>query len=341
MKNDGRTLSHDENETIRRLAVRRVLSGEKPSDVMASFGYCRTSMYRWLREYREEGKKSLRAKLHPGPISKLTDSQKLELKKWIIKKDPRDHGLESGLWTRSNIADLIYAKFKIKMSISAVGETLYDLNIRPLKPLRRAYERNPKLIEKWKSETYPGIKIRAKRRNAEIFFLDEAGVRSDSPLQRTWGLKGTKVIVKTSGQRQSINAISAVSDQGGFWFELYSYKLNKDTFIEFLKRFLRHRRRPVILVVDGHPSHRAKATAKFIQSMKGRLEMFFLPPYAPDLNPDEFVWNHMRMKGCSRIPLKQNESLRNRVDTDLSKIKSNKSLCRSFFLADSVDYTTA
>lgn len=133
----------------------------------------------------------------------------------------------------------------------------------------------------------------------------------------------------------------ALSNQGGFWFELYSYKLNALSYIRFLKRFIRYRHRPIILIVDGHPSHRAKITAKFIRSVRGKLEMHFLPPYAPDLNPDEFVWNYMRILGCGRRPLVKNESLKKRVHSDLSDIKNDKRLCKSFFFAESVAYTAA
>jgi len=341
MKTDGRKLSHQENETIRHMAVKRVLEGERPSAVAASFGLCRTSIYRWIRAYKKNGKRGLEASCHSGPSRKLSLSQRRQLKSMIIRKDPRDHGMETGLWTRANIAVLIEREFNVSMSITSVGDNLREMDIRPLKPLRRAYERDPKTIAEWKSSVFPAIKKRSKKRNAEIFFLDEAGVRSDSALQRTWGLKGSKVIVKTSGKRQSINAISAVSDQGGFWYELYTDRLNAQRFMEFLKRFMRHRRRPVVLILDGHPSHHAKVTAEYVQSLCGKLEMYFLPPYAPDLNPDEFVWNHMRIKGCGRNPLKRDESLKDRVDADLFKIGNNKKLCRSFFMARSVSYTTA
>lgn len=341
MKIDGRTLSHSESETIRRMAIQRVSEGERPSQVIASFGLCRTSIYRWMRDFRSKGFAGIKAKSHPGRKPKLSEKQRQSVQRWIIGKDPREHGMDSGLWTRAIVSQLIEQNFDIRLSLNSVGAVLRSLDITPMKPLRRAYERDPSAIEIWKRERYPSIRLRAKRRNAEIFFLDEAGIRSDSPLQRTWGLRGDKAIVKTSGQRQSINAISAVSEQGGFWFELYTGKFNAQRYIEFLSRFIRYAKRPIILIVDGHPSHRAKVVTEYICSLKGRLEMHFLPPYAPDLNPDEFVWNYVRIKGTGRIPLRKNESLKDRIAKDLARIKKNKRLCRSFFRAPSVAYTIA
>lgn len=340
MKIDGRTLSHDASETIRVMAVRRVREGEAPSQVIKSYGMSRTTIYKWLAAVAERGEHALKASKHPGPEFKLTDAQMRQVRKWICGKDPRQYGFDFGLWTRKVVAELIKKRFRISLGLTAVGRLLAKLEITPQQPLRRAYERDPKAIELWKRVTYPILKARAKRAGAQIFFLDEAGVRSDSTLGRTWAPKGQTPEVSTSGQRQQVNAISAVNELGAFWFEVYTGKLNACAFVQFLKRFLRYRRRPVFLIVDGHPSHRAKIVAKFIEATEGRLELHFLPPYAPDLNPDEFVWGHLRKHGTSKTPLRQNESLRARVEHDLARIEAQPFLVKSFFRAPSVAYTT-
>ena len=314
--------------------------GEKPSVVVASFGLGRTSIYRWLNAERKNGASGLAARKHPGRQPALAPQQKLRVRRWICGKDPRQYGFDFGLWTRKIVAALIKEKLGVNLKLTAVGRLLHSLDITPQKPLRRAYERDPAAIEKWKSEVYPRLRARAKRRGAEIFFLDEAGVRSDQVLGRTWGEKGKTPEVRTSGQRQSINAISAVNARGAFWYEVYSGRFNatrlKD---EFLKSFMRGRKRPVFLVVDGHPSHRAKLISAYVKQMKGRLELHFLPGCAPELNPDEFVWNYVKNEGVSKKPLKRNESLRRRVEDDLAGIKRRPALVRSFFGAPSVSYT--
>ena len=340
MKIDGRTLSHDASETIRLMAVRRVLEGEAPSEVIKSYGFSRTTIYKWLTASQSGGHAALKARVHPGPEFKLTEVQMRKVREWICGKDPRQYGFDFGLWTRKVVADLIRQRFGVSLGLTAVGRLLSRLDITPQQPLRRAYERDPKAIEHWKRVIYPILKARAKRARAQVFFLDEAGVRSDSTLGRTWGAKGKTPEVRTSGQRQQVNAISAVNELGALWFEVYTGKPNAQAFVDFLERFLRYRRRPVYLVVDGHPSHKAKLVAKFVAACEGRLELHFLPPYAPDLNPDEFVWGHLRRHGTSKTPLRQNESLRVRVEQDLAHIQANKHIVRSFFQAPSVAYTT-
>jgi transposase len=338
MKIDGRTLTHEASETIRRMAVRRVREGERPSAVIRAYGLCRTTIYRWLRAAKRGGEAALAARKAPGRPAKLTCKQKPQVRRWICGKDPRQYGFDFGLWTRKIVAALIERKMGVRLSLTSVGRLLAELDITPQKPLRRAYERDPAAIAQWQREEYPALQRRARRRGADIFFLDEAGLRSDAPLQRTWGAKGQTPVVATSGQRPSVSAISAVNLLGAFWYNVYTGRLNAQQFIAFLKDFLRHRRRPVFLVVDRHPAHIAKVVAEYVQSRGGRLELHFLPGYAPELNPDEFVWNHLRQKGVSKTPLRREESLRARVEADLATIQADPPLVRSFFRAPSVAY---
>lgn len=339
MKRDGRKLDHKTLEELRRMAVRRVIEDrEAPSKVARDYGFCRNYLYPWLAKFKAGGWDALCEKIAEGPAPKLTEKQRQQVRRWIVGKDPRQYGFEFGLWTRRIVAELIADRFGIEIGLTAVGRLLARLNITPQKPLRRAYERDPQAINQWLQQTYPRLRMRARKHGAKIFFLDETGFSSEPNLGRTYGLKGQTPVVPTTGQRQKINAISAINARGEFWCQDYTGKLNAALFVEFLKDFMRGRTNKVYLVVDGHPSHRAKVVKEHVQSTQGRLELYFLPPYAPDLNPDEFVWQYVKTNGVSKKPLKKNESLRERVAQDLAALKRNKKLLRSFFMADSVVY---
>ena len=253
-------------EEVRRLAVARVRFGEKPSAVMASYGLCRTTIYRWLAVEEEGGAEALASTKATGRPPKLSDRQKRQVFRWINGKDPRQYGFDFGLWTRRIVSELVQRKFGVHLGVTAVGRVLQELGITPQKPLRRAYERDPEAIERWKKDVFPALRTRARKRGAKIFFLDEAGVRSDQVLGRTWAPRGKTPEVPTSGQRQSVNAISAVNPRGDFWYEVYTERLNRDSFQRLLKNFLRGRRDPVFLVLDKHPAHVAKDVAAFVQS---------------------------------------------------------------------------
>ena len=339
-RTDGRSVDHPTSAHLRRLAVRRVENGEKPSEVIRSLGLYRTSIYKWLRAYRRGGNSALASRKASGPTPKLTDAQKRQVRRWIVGKDPRQWGFDFGLWTRKIVQTMIRERFGVSLTLPSVGHLLTLLDITPQKPLRRAYERDEAAVTKWKEETYPKLRRRARHIGAELFFLDEAGVRSDHPLGRSYGLKGHTPVVKTSGQRQAINAISAVNAKGAFWYQVYHGKLNASLFRHFLRDFMKRRRKPVFLVLDSLPAHKAKSVEEYVESLKGKLELHFLPTYAPDTNPDEFVWSHLKQKGTSKTPLRKNESLQARVWADLAAIQTDPPLVRSFFQAESVPYAT-
>jgi transposase len=336
---DGRTLDHKALEHIRILAVKRVVEGgEAPSAVMKALGFSRTAIYPWLRKFEEQGWDSLVERIARGPEPKLTEKQRQQIKRWILGKDPRQYGFDFGLWSRRIVQALIQERMRVELGLTAVGRLLAGLDITPQKPLRRAYERDPKAVEFWLEHTYPELKKRAKRLGAKIFFLDEAGFQSDPPLGYTYGLKGQTPEVVTSGQRQSLNVISAVNARGEFWAATYTGKLNAEAFVAFLQNFMHGRSGRIFLVIDGHPAHTAKLVERYVEALAGRLELHRLPAYAPDLNPDEFVWAHMKKNGVSKKPLKLNESLQKRVEADLLMIKNNRNLVQSFFCAASVLY---
>src|SRR5665213_901041 len=158
MKIDGRTLSHEMSEQIRRMAVQRVKEGEKPTVVIKSFGLSRPCIYPWLRAERKNGMAALAARKHPGRKFALTTQQKLRVRGWICGKDPRQYGFDFGLWTRKIISLLIQEKLDVTLGLTAVGRLLASMDMTPHKPLRRAYERDPIAIEKWKNEEYPRLR---------------------------------------------------------------------------------------------------------------------------------------------------------------------------------------
>lgn len=173
-----------------------------------------------------------------------------------------------------------------------------------------------------------------------MFFWDESGFRADAVHGRTWGVKGQTPVVERPGQRQSISAASAVNVKGGFWFSTYEGGLTAELFVTLLRKMMRHRAKPVHLVVDGLPAHKTKAVKDYIQSTHGRLTLHFLPGYAPELNPDEHVWSHVKRTGVARAPLRAGERLRDKIEAQLLAIKNAPRLVRSFFRAPSVAYIT-
>jgi transposase len=340
MKCDGRKLDHKTLETIRQMAVERVREGESASTVIASYGFSRTSIYRWLKAVEDAGAAALRARSAPGRPRSLTAEQEQQVFRWINGNDPRQYGLDFGLWTRALVVELVERKFGIRLGLTAVGELLARLGLTPQKPLERVYQRDPEAIERWQRETYPAIARQAKAEGAEIFFWDESGFRADAVHGLTWGVKGQTPVVERPGQRQSISAASAVNAKGAFWYCTYEGGLTAELFVTLLRQMMRYRRKPVHLIVDGLPAHKTKLVKDYVQSTKGRLTLHFLPGYAPELNPDELVWSYVKRTGVARTPLRKGEQMRDKISAQLAAIKAMPRLVRSFFKAPSVAYIT-
>jgi len=341
MKRDGRKLDHKTSEEIRLMAMERLREGEAASTIMESFGLCRTTIYKWRRKIGNgKGIEALLSRKGSGRPRRLTAAQEQKVLRWINGKDPRQYGFDFGLWTRQIVAQLIEDKFGVGLSVASIGTLLARLGLTPQKPLQRAYERDPEAIEAWQTEVYPKLAARAKKLGADIYFWDEAGFRADAVQGRTWGKKGHTPILAVPGKRQTISAASAVNAKGAFWFATYQGGLNADLFVGMLMLLMRHRRRPLFLVLDNLATHKAKVVIEYVASTKGKLELHYLPGYAPELNPDELVWNYMKRTGTARRPLGAGESLQDNIEADMLAIQRNAALVKSFFRAPHVAYIT-
>ena len=324
------------------MTVERVRDGERPSSVIASFGFNRTTIYRWLAAASKPGigMWGLRSRPATGRPRSLTPRQEQQVFRWINGRDPRQYGLDFGLWTRSVVASLIEQQFHIRLGLTAVGELLAKLGLTPQKPLQRAYQRDPAAIEKWQREQFPAIARQAKASGGDVYFWDESGFRADAVHGKTWGRKGQTPVVERPGQRQSISAASAVNARGAFWYCTYEGGLNAELFVTLLRKMMRHRSKPVHLVVDGLPAHKTALVKDYVASTKGMLTLHFLPGYAPELNPDELVWSHMKRTGVARAPMRRGEKLSDKIEAQLAAIKRTPRLVRSFFRAPTVAYIT-
>lgn len=340
MKRDGRTLDHQTLEAIRLMAIERVREGERAAEVIEAYGFNRTTIYKWIKAALRAGVgiKALRSTKATGRPRSLTAAQEQRVFRWINGRDPRQYGLDFGLWTRSIVAELIEKKFGVHLGLTAVGELLARLGLTPQKPLQRAYQRDPQAIERWQRETYPAIARTAKAQGAQVFFWDESGFRADTVHGKTWGARGETPVVERPGQRQSVSAASALTAQGAFWFCMYEGALNGELFIELLKKMMHRRRRSVHLILDSLPAHKTAIVRDYVASTEGRLTLHFLPGYAPDLNPDELVWSHVKRTGTARRPLQKGEKLRGKIEDQLVRIQKLPSLIRSFFEAPCVAY---
>ena len=341
MKIDGRKLSHAKLEEIRFQAVKAVQEGQVPTAVARTMGLYTNRIFVWLAMYRAGGWDALRASKGTGRPKRLTGRQIQWIYNTITMKSPLQLKLPFALWTRPQIRTILYREFRVRLSLTSIGRLLAQLGLTCQKPLFRAYQQNPSLVEQWLNKEYPRIRAMAKREGAEIFFEDESGVRSDFHSGTTWAPRGKTPVVRVTGQRFSLNMISAISPKGSLRFMVVRGGVGARVFIEFLKRLMQGRRRRVFLIVDGHPSHRSKSARRYVDSLSGKLKLFFLPPYSPELNPDEFVWNDVKNNGVARTLVHGPSDLHRVVLGRLRYLQKRPKIVRSFFQAPDTCYAAA
>lgn len=337
-KLDARKLSHDKLTELRRRAVSAVQAGESPEVVARVLGVNRVTVYGWLALYRGGGWHRLDAKKRGGRKPKMDAKAMQWVYQAVTMGDPRQHQFAFALWSSKVIGEVIRKKLGVRLSKASVCRLLHQLGLSAQRPLWRAYQRDPAAAEKWLREEFPAIQAQARKAGAQVWFGDEAGVRSDAHSGRTWAARGKTPVVTTTGARFGLNIISAVNRRGELRFMCVEGKVNADVFIEFLKRLAEDSASPVFLVVDGHPTHKAAKTLRYAESTDGKLRLFFLPPYSPDLNPDELVWNDLKNNGVGRMVIVGPDQMKKAVVGHMRSLQKHPDLVRSFFGAPTTKY---
>ena len=328
-------------EEIRIRAVQRVQAGESPETVIKTLGFARACIYNWLARYRAGGWHALKTGSRSGRPKKLTGSQISWIYRTIRDKDPRQLKFSFALWTRPMIAELIKRQFGIRFSRTSVGRLLHQLGFSCQKPLYRAYQRDTELVNQWKEKVFPEIKKRAKKEGAKIYFQDESGVRSDFHSGTTWALKGQTPVVESTGARFGLNMMAAITPGGQMQFMIVQGSVRADQICEFLKRLMYGHEDKIFLIWDGHPTHKSKKVKECIASFNGRLEIFLLPSYSPDLNPIEQLWNHTKTNGVGRNLIKGPNQLKSIVINKLRSLQKLPKMIASFFRHPDCSYIIA
>ncbi len=337
---DARKLDHKTLTTVRQRAVASVQEGNSPEIVAQTMGIARATMYGWLAKYRDGGWGSLDARKRGGRPPKLDGAALQWIFRTVTMKNPLQLKFTFALWTAKMVGKVIADRFGVKLSKASVCRLLAQLGLTPQRPIWRAYQQRPEAVEQWLKKEFPMIRRLAIREKAQIFFGDEAGVRSDHHAGTTWASRGKTPVVSSTGARFGLNMISAVSAQGEFRFMVIKGRVGATRFIEFIKRLLHGSARKIFLIVDGHPSHKARKVTQFIESrpIKKRFRLFFLPPYSPELNPDERVWNDLKNGSIGRKAIVNSDQLHGAVVSHLRRIQKSPDRVRAYFQGETTKY---
>lgn len=335
-KDDGRSISREALENYRFRAIQLYKDGKQINEIAYFFGIHRGSVSRWITLYKRNGKNILRRKKARGAEYKLS---KKELKDIIsmLNDDATNYGFETPLWTCKRVQQMIFKKTRKTMHTTGIRKLFRKLKLSPQKPKRFAFQRNEKVVRKWLKEEWPKILKHASKWQAMLYFQDESGVSLTPVLGRTWAPIGKTPNVKVTGNRGGLCVTSAISPAGKLIFRIEKGRINADKHIEFLKQIIKqHPNRKIIVVEDGAPAHRAKKVSEFAKQQKKKFAIYRLPSYAPDLNPDEHVWEYLKAFQLKTHQAKDTYELKKLVKRKMQSIQKTSGLVASFFIGSYV-----
>ncbi len=289
-KNDARKLSTEAQQQIRNQAIRLKKSGKTYGEISEITCVHKSTICRWYKAFQRKGSNEIRIKKRGrrnGSGRKLTTGHEREIQKKIYDKCPDQLKFPFALWTRKAVQQLIREHYSIAMPVRTVGEYLKRWGFTPQKPLRKAYKQNPKAVGEWLEEVYPVIAKRTKKEQGEIHWGDETGVCNDSYHGRSYAPRGKTPAISFHPRCKRVNLISTVTNQGKVRFMVYEDKMNSDTLIKFMKRLIEDSGRKVFLILDNLKVHHSYIVKDWLEKHKDQIELFFLPSYSPELNPDE------------------------------------------------------
>lgn len=315
---------------VRVRAVRAVLRGRSMSDVADAYETDRSTIFRWVNRFREEGEEGLARRPTSGRPRKLQDLTEEELRN-IVLQPASDFGYETDLWTTGRLHAVIEDQYRVRVSKDTIWRRLREAGLTYQKPEREYYELDEETRQDWLRKEVPEIRNTVEKYRAILYFQDEANVSLTAFLGKTWSPCGQTPKAKVTGKRGGVAAMSAISRRGHLLFRLHNKRIASPEVIDFLKQMLaHHNRRHLVVVMDQAPPHTSKKTRTYIESQK-RLHVFHLPKYSPDWNPDEKVWNHLKHQELTRHQAKTKEELKTLTRRKLQSMAKRPCLMRGIF----------
>lgn len=339
-KKDGRNRTASAQAIIREQLV-DYLKKRRGTQKQAAeiFGLSRSGVEKIWRSYKEVGKRVVvNRKRGVQGGKKINGVQAAEVRRLIKDKLPDQLKLRYGLWTREAVQQLIFERFGIELSRWQVGRYLKSWGYTPQKPISKAFEQKPEKVKQWLGKEYPAIKKKAQKENAVIYFGDETGMRSDHQAGRSYAPKGETPVIKKTGQRFSLNMISAISNRGYLQFMIIDGRFNSEVFQTFLQQMIKYSRQKIYFITDGHPAHKTKKLNEWLAQNKERIEVFFLPPYSPELNPQEYVNQDVKTNIIGKKRPINKAQMRSNVEDFMAGRKNDKKQVQKYFHEKHVRY---
>ena len=338
MDNDFRTnavkLSQEEQYQIRKSVVRLCKQGKSNQEIAKILDVSERHIRNVKKIYAEQGIAGIQQKKRErrkGEKRTLTPEQEREIQKAIVDKNPEQLKLPGCMWTRENIRYLIQRKYKISMPLSTLGYYLSRWGFSVQRSQKRSYQQDEKKVKNWLNVEFPGITERAKMEDAEIFFGDETGIQNTANYARGYAPIGQTPVVYVETKKMKINMLSAISNRGKLRFVLYKDNMTSDKLIDFMRRLIKDTVKKVFLILDNLRAHHSQKVTNWVLKRKDKIELFFLPSYAPEYNPDELLNSDLKRNIGKQLMPRTEKELEHNMRAHLKSVQLNpKKICPFF-----------
>src|ERR687889_2080749 len=341
IKRDFRKLALATQAELRRVAVGMVRAGKTRVEAAETVGVNRRFVGQWVKVAAQGGEAVLagrRRGRRPGEQKALSAAQEDRLRDSIARGCPDQFGLSFTLWTRQAVRALIARETGVWLTLPVVGRYLRAWGFTAPRPARRATERQDEAVRAWLENTYPALARRAKVQGCEIQWADETGLSNQANYGRSFAPKGQTPILRRPAKRFSQSMMSSLTNQGKLRFMIYEGALKAPIFLDFLRRLVREAARKLFVIVDNLPVDRAHRVTAWVHDNADRIELCYLPSYAPEHNPDEFLNNDIKQAMARRRTPRDKAALKSGLISYMRSLQHCPAKLRAFFQAPSVRY---
>ena len=345
MENELRTeavrLSPEEQYQIRKNIIRLSRKGMENEKIAEILDVSLRHVQNTKKQYEDGGIEAIKPKQRgrrQGEKRTLTPAQESEIQTIIVDKTPEQLRFKECMWSRKNISELIRQKYGIAIPESTLGVYLARWGFSVQRPTKRAYKQDEEKVKSWVESEFPGISERAKTENAEIYFGDETGLQNQSTCLRGYAPIGKTPVVNTEAKHIKINMLSAISNRGKLRFMLYKDSMNADKLIDFMRRLVHDSKKKVFLILDNLRVHHSRNVRAWLLEHRDEIEVFYLPPYAPQYNPDELLNSDLKRSISKRPSPRSDKELEHNVRSHLKTVQLRPDKIRGFFGSSTTCY---
>jgi transposase len=314
-------------EKVRRRGFEMLKAEISKAEISRKLHVAYKTVWQWELRLRRVGSEAWRDRKQPGRPMRLTDAQRGKLLEILLGGAQR-YGFETDLWTLKRVAHVIKCEFNIAYNVTHVWRVLRDLGLTAQVPLKQALERDEAYIEKWLRKKWPRLYRKARKKKAKIVFVDESGVSNEPNVVRTWAPKGSRPRLTHSAKHEKLSSISGVTEDAELYFTVHSHDLTGKDVIRFLKLLLKRTPQPLMLLWDNATIHRSKDVKEYICKNREKIECHRFPPYAPELNPNEYVISHLKYRELANFCPTSEAELKNGLKKAIKRLKRKPQLIR-------------